>query len=55
MSTQVVGYDALRYAESVLREDRIIQGANVQKYIPISFTMYVIRTGKKAGNFSKIS
>lgn len=44
MSTQVVGYDALRYADSVLREDRIIQGGNVQKYIPISFTMYVIRT-----------
>lgn len=41
---QVVGYDAVRYAESVLRGDYVFQGGDALQYVPISFTMYVIRT-----------
>ena len=38
---------ALKYGESVFGENYIFKGGNKDKYLPISFTIYLIQTKDK--------
>lgn len=44
MKENVCSITAIRYGESVLAESMVFKGGAGDKYLPISFTIYLIRT-----------